>query len=254
MTTLRESKRVSLSHFGLSLLRFVLKVLPLLAAISTALGILLTASTYKPRLANYILALYPRYRLAEEGRVLLETRKHSLKESSGKEILVSVLDIDHPSWPVVLDFVQSQIAIRKSERNEPGPALLAPPTPEGSPEKPSPGELPPIDFARIKTIVAAELETPKAGTKPLVPPYRLIVFWPNLVARRVYEFLSFQEFALDLRQMLLLEVRYAGIVASGIAFAITMVLRCLRWALRRYAPGLLATTPSGPTRGAGARP
>jgi len=117
-------------------------------------------------------------------------------------------------------------------------------TPEGSPDRSTPVDLPPIDFGRIKTIVAVEVETPKVGPKPLAPPYRLIVRWPHTapVVRHVYEFLSFQEFALDLRQMFVLKLRYFGMLATGISVAATVVLAGLRWALRRFAPGVLATS------------
>lgn len=249
METLRQSKQSGLSRLGLILLRFIVKVVPVLSAICTFFGILLSASTYEPRLAKYILSHYPRYRLAQQGLSVLKDRKYPLKDSNGKEILAGVLDIDDPSWPVILEFVKSEIAIRKSERNEPGPALSTTLTGEGSPEKPSLADLPPIDFGRIKTIFAVEIGTPKAGSKPLVPPYRLVILWPHSskVPRYVYEFLSFQEFELDLRQMLVLKIRYVAILASGIAFAATTFLGCLRVALRRFAPGVLATTRSGPT-------
>jgi hypothetical protein len=247
MITIRQLKRSKLSRVGFALLRFAVRVLPLLAGAFTAFGVFLGASTYEPRLTKYMLAHYPRYRAAQDGLVLLQDLKYSLKETSGKEVPAAVVDIDHASWPAILEFVQSEIAIRKSERNESGAPLSSLSTPEGSPERSTPVELPPIDFGRIKTIVAVEIQTPRVGPKPLAPPYRLIVLWPHSapVARRVYEFLSFQEFALDLRQMFVLKLRYFGILASGIAFATTIVLASLRWALRRFAPGVLATTSPG---------
>jgi hypothetical protein len=245
MTTARQLKRSRLSRLGLRALRFTVTVLPVLAGFFTAFGILLSASTYEPRLAKHMLALCPRHRLAQEALALLENLQDMVKDRNGKEVRVSVLGIDHPSWGIMLDFVQSEIAIRKSERNEPAPASFSSPAGAGSPENSPPAELPPIDFDKIKTIVAAEFETPKAGSKPLTPPYRLLVFWPPTIARRVYEFLSFQEFALDLRQMLVLELRFGAIVASGIAFVTTVVLSLLRRGLTRFAPGVLATAPSG---------
>jgi len=234
-----------LLRLGLGLLRFATNVLPIIAAFFTVAGLLLNASTYELRLTQHALPLYPRYQLAQEALAVLEDRRYPAAGEDGKEIMIGVLDIDHPSWTVLRDFLESEIAIRKSERSEPGPAMFTPPTLQGASEHPSPIALPSIDFDRIKTIVAAEVATVRVGPKPLTPPYRLIVLWPHAVSRRVYEFLSFQEFRLDLRQMLILELRFVSIVASGLAFATATILSLLRWALRRLVPQLMvAPSPS----------
>jgi hypothetical protein len=253
MNTLAQSNQNRLSRVALSLLRYLVKVLPALAAMATGFGILLGASTYEPHIGRYMLSIYPRYRLAQEGLAILQDRRYPLQsqdanDKSGKEILAGVIDIDDASWPVILEFVQSEIAIRKSERNEPVRALPGLLTPEASTQEASPSESepPPIDFARIKSIAAVEVATTKVGSKPLVPPYRLIVRWPHssLTPRYLYEFLSFQEFGLDLRQMLIVRLRYYAMLASGIAFAITMALHGLRWGLGRFAPGVLIAVSS----------
>lgn len=239
MTQARLSLRL-----GLGLLRFATNVLPVIAAFFTVAGLLLNASTYELRLAQHVLPLYPRYQLAQEALAILEDRKYPAAGEDGKEVMIGVLDIDHPSWAVLRDFLESEIAIRKSERSEPGPAMFTPPTLQGTSERPPPIELPPVDFDRIKTIVAAEVATVRVGPKPLAPPYRLVVLWPHSVPRRVYEFLSFREFRLDLRQMLILELRFASIVASSLAFATATILSLLRWGLRRLAPQLMVAPSS----------
>ena len=90
------------------------------------------------------------------------------------------------------------------------------------------GPLPPIDFDRIKTITSIETPVVSAGSKALSPPYHLIVLWPGNVARRVYEFLSFEEFRLDLRHMMLDEIEEMGLWLGGVAAIATILLNAFR--------------------------
>jgi hypothetical protein len=223
---------------ALTVLRFATRILPVIAFLLAVVSIALSAATYEPRLAGYILPLYPPYESAQEAVKILEDRKYSVPKDGGATISVGVLEIDHPSWPVMLDFLQSEIAIRKSERNEPEPPMFKPPASAEAPEPPKPIELPPIDFRRIKIIFSMEVPTIKAGSKPLSPPYKLVVLFPPTAARRVYEFLSFHEFWLNIRQMLVLEVRFASILVSGCSLLISVVLRLNSWCLHALPPPL----------------
>jgi hypothetical protein len=93
------------------------------------------------------------------------------------------------------------------------------------------GPLPPIDFDRIKTITSIETPVVSAGSKALSPPYHLIVLWPGNVvnvARRVSAFLSFEEFRLDLRHMMLDEIEEMGLWLGGVAAIATILLNAFR--------------------------
>jgi hypothetical protein len=92
----------------------------------------------------------------------------------------------------------------------------------------TPQALPAINFGRIKTITAFRNDVMSAGSKPLVPPYNLVVLWPLSIPRRVYEFLSFEEFRLDLRRMIIDEVQESVLWISVIAFACTLLINVLR--------------------------
>jgi hypothetical protein len=92
-----------------------------------------------------------------------------------------------------------------------------------------PVQAPPINFERIKTIVALKNEgIISAGPKALTPPYNLLVLWPGTLGRRVYEFLSFEEFRLDLRHVVLDEIGEWGLWLSAFAFVCGLVLNALR--------------------------
>lgn len=65
-----------------------------------------------------------------------------------------------------------------------------------------------IRWDRLKTITSVRLDVLSAGSKPLVPPYRVLVFSPIpappfMLSHHVYEFVSFDEFRLDVRRFLL---------------------------------------------------
>lgn len=85
---------------------------------------------------------------------------------------------------MLLEFAKSEIAIRKSERNEPDATLVgrrdspAADRPEAA-QAPPTLSMRPINFERLKTIIALRFDVVQAGSKPLVAPYRLIVFWTN---------------------------------------------------------------------------
>jgi hypothetical protein len=75
-----------------------------------------------------------------------------------------------------------------------------------------------------------------------------MIFFPHGVPRRVYEFLSFPEMWLDLRQMLLGELRLRSILFSGCALVLSALLSATRWLLRRWAPHLLQPPDGGTTK------
>lgn len=257
-----------LSAVGLSLplrlVRITLTIFSIIAAICTFLGIITGLATHNDVLAEKLLSIYPRYTLAMGAWNTFKDMKYPLAfGTASNKMLVGVELIDDPSWGVLLDFLKSDIAFRKSERSEavmpPSPARanpIAPPsppplssampsgttakssTPEGSAAtteaRPAPTPqvavpLPPVDFGKIKTVTSFfNPNVPSAGPKALVPPYNLIVFWPGIIPRRIYEFLSFEEFRLDLRNMMIDEIVSDGVWLSLVAFACGIVLNALR--------------------------
>lgn len=137
-----------------------------------------------------------------------------------------VLKITDPAWQVVLDFVRPDVAIRKSERN-------LPPQPRTPSQEPVAGAHPPAyaetisrgDFDRAKTLVAIRLDVASAGDQPLAPPYRLVLItprpWPpGFKIWRVYQFLSFEEFRLDLRRMITSEMEEWSLWTAAVAFVL----------------------------------
>jgi hypothetical protein len=246
----------------LPLLRFGLTVLSVFAALLTGLGLITAAAVRNDNLAAKILPFYPRYLLAMDGFHTLQDMKYPAqngKDANGNPqfINVAVLSIDDPPWSVMLDFIQSETAVRKSERNEPAPQqsplqssapaaapVETPSQPSSQPQAP-PQALPTINFGRIKTITAFRNDVMSAGPKPLVPPYNLVVLWPPTIPRRVYEFLSFEEFRLDLRRMILDEIQESVLWMSVVAFACTVLINTLR-AVAASAEQRQLTPTSGP--------
>lgn len=226
----------------LRVLRFALSAVSLLAAFLTGVGLLTAASLKNDRLANTLLNHYPRHSLAMDGFRVLQGFSQTVREGD-KDVPVGVLSITDPPWPALLTFVQSETAIRKSERNEPGAVAPPPPAPSASSPavppapvpapnptvQPVPPRLPEINYDRIKTIVSVRVDTISAGTKPLVPPYRLLVIWPPPIPRRVYEFISFEEFRLDLRRVMIEEIEAWALWTSALAFACGLPTVVLRW-------------------------
>lgn len=244
----------------LPLLRLGLSLLSIIAASLTGAGLLAAASLKNDRLADKILSIYPRYALASEGFQKLQNMDMPIREkdpATGKDRVttVGVLSIDEPPWRTLLDFIRSETAIRKSERNEPVnlQPIMRPPPPspsadKGTPEASTPPSQPaaaspttgaqpaapivpqafPINFERIKTIISVRNDVATAGTKPLSPPFALVVLWPGMVAHRVYEFLSFEEFRLDLRRVILGEIEELALWISVLAFAFGLPIYVLR--------------------------
>lgn len=249
----------------LPIVRIGLRILEVTALTLTVLGALLAVGLKNDNLATQLLSIYPRYSLAMNGFSVFQRMEERLpqKDESGKEAIlnVGVVSIDEPQWSVFWDFVQSETAIRKSERNEPTPpqqlGVASPNPPQSSSPSSNQGEAVPegsgvakvpstatpqsfaanqvnpaaipINFQRIKTILA--IRSPgviSAGTKPLVPPYALLVLWPGNLAHRVYEFLSFEEFRLDLRRMMLNELEEYSVWGTALSSIIALVAHILR--------------------------
>jgi hypothetical protein len=153
--------------------------------------------------------------------------KYPVKSGETKTMDVGVLSIEDPSWHVMLEFIQSETAIRKSDRNEPPT-----PTPSAaSATTPHPSTT--INFGRVKTIVATRVDVMQAGSRPLVPPFSLVLLTPDAAGRKMYEFLSWEEFRLDLRQFFLDELNVITLWLSLIAFVIGLLATGARWLLSR---------------------
>jgi hypothetical protein len=249
----------------LAVLRFVLSALTLLAALLTFSGIVAALSTKNEILATKMLSVYPRNLLAMEAFRALQDMKYPIVSGPSTTTNIAVVSIDDPSWGVLIDFIRSEPAVRKSERTEalvPQPAAqVSPPPPQAqappndslqapstqAPSAPQTPTLPTaINFDRIKTISAIKNENIiSAGPKALVPPYNLLVLWPANVGHRVYEFLSFEEFRLDLRHMMLDEIGEWGLWLSAFAFVCGLVINALRALVASAEQRELAkTTPS----------
>lgn len=238
----------------------------------------MTAAAIKTNsLSDRFLLYYPRYQLALAGFETLRKLNQPTLDA-GKEIQVGVLSITDASWPILVQFLQSETATRKSGRGDPSFNQWVPPSPPAPtstsspssstavapksgvapatspPLAPSPPQgpinIPGVDYARIKTIVCVKLDVLMAGNKPLVPPYHLVVFWPVPIARHVYEFLSFDEFLADLKKVMLDEIEAASLWLSVVALAITIATGLLRTLIRRRTRALpaaqAATEPAAP--------
>jgi hypothetical protein len=242
----------------LPLLRFVLSTLTIIAALLRFGGIVAALATKNDTVATKLLPYYPRYLLAADAMRTLQDMNLPIREGN-VTTMVAVVSIDEPNWGVLLDFIKSETATRKSERTEaliqqpqsqsPSPVPSTAPV-EASPTGPPTGSTPsgpttpsrapatpavvsitapPINFDRIKTIIAIRnAGVISAGPKALVPPLNLLVLWPGNVPRRVYEFLSFEEFRLDFRHMILDEIGELGLWLSALAFVCGFVLNTLR--------------------------
>lgn len=212
-------------------LRVALSALALTASFLTGAGLFLSAALKNNKTADFILSHYPRYSLAMKGFNALQDFKYPTAPPD-PPLNVGLVSIDDKEWGVLLDFIQSEVAIRKSERNEPSPlhSAAAPANPPTPSPTPSNTDLPNINFDRIKTIISMRMDVASVGAKPLAPPYRLIVFWPNppSTPRRVYEFLSFAEFRLDLRHFILDEIEEWSLWMAVIAFAVSVPAEALR--------------------------
>ena len=181
----------------------------------TLCGLILAAGLKLDTVSSKILPYYPRYKsamkaieiLADNPQPLTKGGEIIIKED-GKPNLVTILGIDHPSWPVMLDFMKSEIAIRTSDINDPVKENIDP-AEKSSDNQGTKNEvgLPEIDYDRIKAIFVLRVKNfLKAGNKPITEPYRVYTFVPpsniGRKNRRIYDFLSFEEFKLDIKKML----------------------------------------------------
>lgn len=102
--------------------RHVPRVLAVLAVVTwtlTAVGVLSAAVLRDRYLADKVLPWNPRYALAMEAWRKLQDMHYPLKIGSDPVRKVGVVTIGNPAWGVLLDFLQSQTAIEKSERGTP---------------------------------------------------------------------------------------------------------------------------------------
>jgi hypothetical protein len=77
-------------------------------------------------MAGGLLSICPRYQFAMDAWNRLQDMEYPVPSDSPTHFTnIGVLPIDAPSWAVLLDFVQSETAIRKSERNQPEPPKLS---------------------------------------------------------------------------------------------------------------------------------
>lgn len=237
----------------LSVLQTLFALLTWLAGFLTFAGLVLSAALKDTKLTDGILPYYPRYNLARAAVQILEDLKYPTSLRPGEEDKgekIAVLDIDHPAWPVMLDFLKSEIAIRKSERSEPSQ-----PTPSGTSSSGQAAQnlpsLPEINFDRVKTIFTVRGPVISAGTKPLTPPFSLVVIWPPPHGRRVYEFATFQEFGFDLRHMIVGEVESFALWLAVVALLCQPPIAGIRWLISIYkkrsmkSSALQVQTPGG---------
>ena len=191
------------------LIRNSVSVLFVLSILMALFGILSVGALKINRFSDLILSYYPRYPSALNGIKILEKFDFPLKQKDNS-INVGLLNIENPSWPVMLDFIQSNIAFRKSGKNKPF-----------------------VDEENkdmIKVIVSASIinSVMRAGNEPLIPPHRLIVFLPNekshflLNAKHhiVYQFLNFREFKLDVKRMIVGELEFFSWILALIGLAL----------------------------------
>ena len=218
-----------LARVGRWILQLVLMILPGVAAFITILGIILSMSLKNEVSARYVMDRYPRYRVASQGVEVLGDRKFPAPGSENDALDLGVLEITHPAFPVMLDFIRSEIAVRKSERNEAEGTTASP-----EDRATEPAALPDINFDRLKTISGAKIPVIRAGPKALIPPYILLVLYPDNVSRRVYEYHSPEEFDLDLRQHFRSELELYALMATLAALLLGTILMLLRWLNRRY--------------------
>jgi hypothetical protein len=231
--------------------RAVLVGLWVLSAFLAGAGLIIAAAIKTDAFADRLLSWNPRYSQAVEGLQILETPKFPLPMDANVTQNVGVLTITDRSWGVILDFMKSETAIRKSERNL--PTYPAPTLGSGAPDtKPATPPAPPpeIDFDRIKTVSAIRLDVARAGTQPLAPPYRLAILLPPgrfQDVRFPYEFLSFQEFRLDLRHMILDEMEEWTLWLAVIAFGCSLLLEAFRRLVSSYGPNHWPNSQQAPS-------
>jgi hypothetical protein len=214
---------ISRALFALSVTAWVL----------TALGLLLDVGLRYDNVSDALLSYYPKYALAMRGFHILEDMKYPAPNGPNQTIKVGVLSIEDPSWPIMLSFLQTETAFLKSERNDTAPLLAPASNPASVPaaSTPTAQQLPPVNFARIKTILSVKVDAFRVGNQSVVPPYSLTVLWPVLptaVPRKMYEFLSFEEFRLDLHQVMVQRLETMSLWLALIAFLVGSAAEGLR--------------------------
>jgi len=198
------------------------------------IGVCLSVAMKEKSVADFILSEYPRYKHALAGYSSLRNMTTQIPDSGQGVINIGIISIGDDGFSEILDFLQSEVAIRKSDRNEAGSFSY--------PDKVQPGSssqlsrVQPLNFYRIKTVVSTYQPIMSAGSKQIVPPYRLIVIFPfdPAVVRRIYEFLSFEEFSLDLRSMFVGEIETWSAWCGFIALALNAVVNSVRFVCERW--------------------
>ena len=210
----------------------------------TLCGLILTAGLKLDSVSSEILPHYPRYKSAMKAIEILADDPQPLTKDGelftakdGKPILATVLGIDNPSWPVMLDFMKSEIAIRKSDINDPVKEKVNPvEPPQDNQNATNEVMLPEIDYDRIKAIFVIRVkDVIKAGNKPLTEPYRVFTTVPPSTTakwRRIYDFISFEEFRLDIKKMLVGELEFYSIILAIVAVLSAIFLHVIKRAFR----------------------
>lgn len=223
----------------------IVKTLNVLAIVIVLFGLMLSACLKIEWVASRILPLYPRYSLALEGIKVFEDNPQVIKKENeivktadtDSGTVATVLSIDHPSWSVMLDFVKSEIAFLKSDRNQTIEETLGIEGQSDDNENATNKKtLTKINYDRIKTILVVRVRNVATiGDKPITEPYRAVVIEPSQnKLRRVYDFLSFEEFKLDLKKMLVGELEFYSIVFAIIAVLCNIALYFIRKHFKAY--------------------
>jgi len=223
----------------------IVKTLTVLAIVIVLFGLMLAACLKIEWVASRTLSLYPRYSLALEGIKIFEDNPQVVKkgneimkgEGTDQGIMATVLSIDHPSWSVMLDFIKSEIAFRKSDRNQTIEESLSRENHSDANENATNKKtLTKINYDRIKTMIVIRVTgVIKAGGKPITAQYRVLVFDPSQKGSRlVYDFLSFEEFKFDIKKMLVGELEFYSIVSAIIAVLCDIALYFIRKHFKGY--------------------
>lgn len=216
-----------------------LTVLLILASILTILSLLLAMGLKRESISSSILPYYSRYKLAMEAIKVFEAdpqtfedKNGPVKDDQGNPIQGTLLGIDNHSWQVMLDFIRSEIAFRKSDRNYRIDEKQNTDEPSKNQSAYQDSE---INWDRIKTIFVLYIKNvAKVGNKPLAEPYRALVFWPGHKGNNVYSFLSFEEFRLDLKAMLTQELEYYSYFIALIGAIGTILIPIVKKYLRKW--------------------
>ena len=223
----------------------IFKIVTVLTTVIALFGLILAACLKIETTASRILPYYPRYDLALEGINILEDSPQVIKKedeiikdgNNDREIMATALSIDHPSWTVMLDFLKSDIAFRKSDRNQTIEETLSIENHSDANENDTNKKrLTKINYDRIKTIIVLRVrDVPKIGNKPLTEPFRAVVIEPSqMEMRRVYDFSSFEEFRLDLKEMLVGELEFYSLVFAIVAILCKLPLYFIRKHFKAY--------------------